>query len=111
VAFITQIDKGDETSLLEFFANLPEISGILPEFSKNQNFWGCAWAPCTPGSYTTVQKLVPEKYDISLHFKVLLQNGLETNTKFYDKVLGLFVDCMLDWISSQMLQTARLNQT
>jgi len=29
---------------------LPELSGILPKFSTNQNFWGCA---CTPSSDTT----------------------------------------------------------
>jgi len=27
-----------------------EFIEILPEFSTNQNFWGCA---CTPASYTT----------------------------------------------------------
>jgi len=29
---------------------LPRFSGILPGFSTNRNFWGCA---CTPASYTT----------------------------------------------------------
>jgi len=29
---------------------LPGFSGILPKFSTNQNFWGCA---CTPISNTT----------------------------------------------------------
>jgi len=32
---------------------LPKISGILPKFLTNQNFWGCA---CTPASYTTAAK-------------------------------------------------------
>ena len=36
-------NKGVETSVLEF-------SGILPEFSRNQNFWGCA---CIPSSCTS----------------------------------------------------------
>jgi len=26
----------------------------LPTFLTNQNFWGCAWNPCTPASCTTV---------------------------------------------------------
>jgi len=29
---------------------VPEFIQILPEFSTNQKFWGCA---CTPASYTT----------------------------------------------------------
>jgi len=31
------------------------FSGILPRFSTNQNFWGCAW---TPTSYTTFLKYI-----------------------------------------------------
>jgi len=29
-----------------------KFSQILPGFSPNQNFWGCAFTPCTPASYT-----------------------------------------------------------
>jgi len=32
---------------------LPRFSGILPKFSTNQNFWGCAFTLCTPASYMT----------------------------------------------------------
>jgi len=32
---------------------LPGFSGLLPRFSANQNFWGCACNPCTPTSNTT----------------------------------------------------------
>ena len=32
---------------------VPEFIEILPEFSTNQNFWGCTCIPCTPASYTT----------------------------------------------------------
>jgi len=32
---------------------LPKFSGILPGFSTKQIFWGWAFTPCTPTSYTT----------------------------------------------------------
>jgi len=35
---------------------VPEFIEILPEFSTNQNFWGCPCIPCTPASYTTAMK-------------------------------------------------------
>jgi len=28
--------------------SVPKFLGIFPEFSTNQNFWGCAFIPCTP---------------------------------------------------------------
>jgi len=34
-------------------ATLPRLSGILPGFSTNQNFWGCAGTHCSPASCTT----------------------------------------------------------
>ena len=33
------------------------FSGILPGFSPNQNFWGCACNPCTPAFCTTYRNL------------------------------------------------------
>jgi len=39
--------------LFGFSGILPKFLGILPGFSPNQNFWRCAWTPCTPASYTT----------------------------------------------------------
>jgi len=32
---------------------VPEFIEILPEFSTNKNFCGCAYTPCTLASYTT----------------------------------------------------------
>jgi len=34
----------------------PEFTGILPGFSTNQNFWGCACILCTHPSYTIIPK-------------------------------------------------------
>ena len=34
--------------LAQIFRDFPEISGILPGFSTNQNFWGCACTSSTP---------------------------------------------------------------
>jgi len=40
---------------------LPKFLEILPKFSTNQNFWGCACTPCTPVSYTSVLHYVSQK--------------------------------------------------
>jgi len=39
--------------LPRYLGTLLGFSGILPKFSTNQNFWGCACTPFTPVSYTT----------------------------------------------------------
>jgi len=39
--------------LPRFLRIFPELSGILPGVSTNQNFWWCACTTCTPASHTT----------------------------------------------------------
>jgi len=52
---------------------LPEISGLLPRFSENQNCWRCACTPCTPTPNTTAFH-----NSITGNF-VVYQDRLETN--------------------------------
>ena len=42
-------------SLSRISGILQTFSGILPRFSTNQSFWGCAYTPFTPASYTSAK--------------------------------------------------------
>jgi len=52
---------------------LPGFSGLLPIFSANQNFWGCACTHCTPTSNTTAF------HNSIIGNFVVYQDRLETN--------------------------------